>query len=206
VTKKTTKPETRTVLGSKISTNKTSSATLSSSKKTQQISITKAPAGNSLDSTAPAIKRGKEREKPKKKRPSKMRKIISAEKAAKLISREINMESNTVLDVNDEEKSDNDTSDNVKLIEKVNGEINSTDAKKVENVSNTSINNSSQPKTPSAKKSLSNEEESSFNNDRNDNQCIKAENVSSESDILYQAKQIVHSRKFKMLKKLLAFC
>ena len=134
MTKKTTKPETRTVLGSKISTNKTSSATLSSSKKTQQISITKAPAGNSLDSTAPAIKRGKEREKPKKKRPSKMRKIISAEKAAKLISREINMESNTVLDdVNDEEKSDNDTSDNVKLIEKVNGEINSTDVEKVIN-------------------------------------------------------------------------
>ena len=134
MTKKTTKPETRIVLGNKISANKTSSATLSSSKKTQQISITKAPAGNSLDSTAPAIKRGKEREKPKKKRPSKMRKIISAEKAAKLISREINMESNTVLDdVNDEEKSDNDTSDNVKLIEKVNGEINSTDAEKVIN-------------------------------------------------------------------------
>ena len=62
-----------------------------------------------------------------------MRKIISAEKAAKLISRQIDMlESNTVLDdVNDEEKSDNDTSDNVKLIEKVNGEINSTDVEKV---------------------------------------------------------------------------
>ena len=42
------------------------------------------------------------------------------------------LESNTVLDdVNDEEKSDNDTSDNVKLIEKVNGEINSTDFEKV---------------------------------------------------------------------------
>ena len=63
---------------------------------------------------------------------------------------------------------------------------------------NTAINNSSQPNTPSAKKSLSSEEESSFNNDRTDNQRIKDENVSSESDILYQAKQIVHSRKFKM--------
>ena len=62
-----------------------------------------------------------------------MRKIISAEKAAKLISRQIDMlESNTVLDdVNDEEKSDNDTSDNVKLIEKVNEKINSTDVEKV---------------------------------------------------------------------------
>ena len=62
-----------------------------------------------------------------------MRKIISAEKAAKLISRQIDMlESNTVLDdVNDEEKSDNDTSDNVKSIEKVNGKMNSTDVEKV---------------------------------------------------------------------------
>ena len=123
----------KSIFTDKISTNKTSSAAVSSSKKTQQVTITKAPAGNTLDSTAPAIKRGKEREKPKKKRPSKMRKIISAEKAAKLISRQIDMlESNTVLDdVNDEEKSDNDTSDNVKLIEKVNGEINSTDVEKV---------------------------------------------------------------------------
>ena len=39
---------------------------------------------NALDSTAPTIRRGKEREKPKKRRPTKMRKIIAAEKAAKL--------------------------------------------------------------------------------------------------------------------------
>ena len=38
---------------------------------------------NALDSTAPTIRRGKEREKPKKRRPTKMRKIIAAEKAAK---------------------------------------------------------------------------------------------------------------------------
>ena len=38
------------------------------------------PVRNTLDSSAPTIRRGKEREKPKKKRPTKMRKIILAER------------------------------------------------------------------------------------------------------------------------------
>ena len=45
---------------------------------------------NTLDSTAPTIKRGKEREKPKKKRPSKMRKIIAAERASRINFEKLN--------------------------------------------------------------------------------------------------------------------
>ena len=60
------------------------------------------------------------------------------------------------------------------------------------------MDNSSQPNTLSANKSVSNEEENSFNIIGTENSFIKDENISSESDILHQAKQIVHSRKFKM--------
>ena len=48
------------------------------------------PVRNTLDSTAPTIKRGKEREKPKKKRPTKMRKIIAAERAARTNFQKLN--------------------------------------------------------------------------------------------------------------------
>ena len=60
------------------------------------------------------------------------------------------------------------------------------------------MDNASQPNTLSANKSVSNEEENSFNINGTENSFIKDENISSESDILHQAKQIVHSRKFKM--------
>ena len=60
------------------------------------------------------------------------------------------------------------------------------------------MDNASQPNTLSANKSVSNEEENSFNINGTENSCKKDENISSESDILHQAKQIVHSRKFKM--------
>ena len=88
VTKNPVKSDKRPVLGSKLSSNRPSLVIASSDKKSQKSQSTsfKAHAGNALDSTAPAIKRGKEREKPKKKRPSKMRKIIAAERAAKLVS------------------------------------------------------------------------------------------------------------------------
>ena len=75
-------------------------AIISNSKKDKKINSTssnKAPAGNTLDSTAPSIKRGKEREKPKKKRPSKMRKIIAAERAARLMSQEFDIEKPTIV-------------------------------------------------------------------------------------------------------------
>ena len=60
------------------------------------------------------------------------------------------------------------------------------------------MDNASQPNTLSANKSVSNEEENSFNINGTENSFIKDENISSESDILHQAKQIVHSRNFKM--------
>ena len=60
------------------------------------------------------------------------------------------------------------------------------------------MDNASQPNTLSANKSVSNEEENSSNINGTENAFIKDENISSESDILHQAKQIVHSRKFKM--------
>ena len=73
-------------MGSKIAVNRTQSS-LTQSKKTSQgkdQSLTKVQTvRNALDSTAPTIRRGKEREKPKKRRPTKMRKIIAAERAAK---------------------------------------------------------------------------------------------------------------------------
>ena len=73
-------------MGSKIAVNRTQSC-LTQSKKMPQSkdqSLTKVQTvRNALDSTAPTIRRGKEREKPKKRRPTKMRKIIAAEKAAK---------------------------------------------------------------------------------------------------------------------------
>ena len=72
-------------MGSKIAVNRTQSS-LTQSKKTSQgkdQSLTKVQTvRNALDSTAPTIRRGKEREKPKKRRPTKMRKIIAAERAA----------------------------------------------------------------------------------------------------------------------------
>ena len=87
MTKNPVKSDKRPVLGSKLSSNRPSLVISPSDKKTQKSQSTsfKTPAGNTLDSTAPAVKRGKEREKPKKKRPSKMRKIIAAERAAKLV-------------------------------------------------------------------------------------------------------------------------
>ena len=85
------KSEKHAVLGSKISSAR-STLTLQA-KKTQltpnQSAIKPQPVGNSLDSTAPKIKRGKEREIPKKKRPTKMRKIIAAERAARLNLKEL---------------------------------------------------------------------------------------------------------------------
>ena len=73
-------------MGSKIAVNRTQSS-LTQSKKTSQCKdqyLTKVQTvRNALDSTAPTIRRGKEREKPKKRRPTKMRKIIAAERAAK---------------------------------------------------------------------------------------------------------------------------
>ena len=39
--------------------------------------------GNILDSTAPQVRRGKEREKPKKRKPTPLRKVIDKEKAAR---------------------------------------------------------------------------------------------------------------------------
>ena len=73
-------------MGSKIAVNRTQSC-LTQSKKMPQSkdqSVTQVQTvRNALDSTAPTIRRGKEREKPKKRRPTKMRKIIAAEKAAK---------------------------------------------------------------------------------------------------------------------------
>ena len=79
-------------MGSKLSSNR-STTSVSQAKKTQitqnQSAIKAQPVGNSLDSTAPTIKRGKERENPKKKRPSKMRKIIAAERAARLKLKEL---------------------------------------------------------------------------------------------------------------------
>ena len=73
-------------MGSKIAVNRTQSS-LTQSKKSSQgkdQSLTKVQTvRNALDSTAPTIRRGKEREKPKKRRPTKMRKIIAAERAAK---------------------------------------------------------------------------------------------------------------------------
>ena len=64
-----------------MSSNRASLSTVINGKKAP--STQTKPVGNALDATAPAVRRGKEREKPKKKRPSKMRKIISAERAAK---------------------------------------------------------------------------------------------------------------------------
>ena len=81
MTKKPAKSDKRQVLGSKLSSNRTSLSTVINGKKPP--STQTKPVGNALDATAPAVRRGKEREKPKKKRPSKMRKIISAERAAK---------------------------------------------------------------------------------------------------------------------------
>ena len=85
--KKASKSEKRAVLGSKLSSSRSIGTPHVNAKNTQsaqcQNTIKSQPVRNTLDSTAPTIKRGKEREKPKKKRPSKMRKIIAAERAAR---------------------------------------------------------------------------------------------------------------------------
>ena len=81
MTKKPAKSDKRQVLGSKLSSNRASLSTVINGEKAPRTQSK--PVGNALDATAPAVRRGKEREKPKKKRPSKMRKIISAERAAK---------------------------------------------------------------------------------------------------------------------------
>ena len=101
VTKKPAKSDKRPVLGSKLSSSKPSMSTISSGKKATSTlqTFTKASIGNALDSTAPAVRRGKEREKPKKKRPSKMRKIITAEKAAKKMSQTSNLQNPATADV-----------------------------------------------------------------------------------------------------------
>ena len=82
--KKAAKSDKRPVLGSKLAAQRSTSSNLHTKKihSVQVLSSTKAPpVRNTLDSTAPTIKRGKEREKPKKKRPTKLRKIILDERA-----------------------------------------------------------------------------------------------------------------------------
>ena len=101
VPKKAAKSEKRPVLGSKLSTYRTISSSTSNGSKTQSVQLknsTKSqPVRNTLDSTAPTIKRGKEREKPKKKRPTKMRKIIAAERATRVRIENLNFPDNGTL-------------------------------------------------------------------------------------------------------------
>jgi hypothetical protein len=64
-------------------------------------SVKEAPGatGNVLDSTAPSVRRGKEREAPKPKKPTQLRKIIELEKAAKKQLREQGLSIPPDLDV-----------------------------------------------------------------------------------------------------------
>ena len=125
VTKKPAKSDKRLVLGSKLSSNRTSLSTATNGKKA--LSIQTKPVGNALDATAPAVRRGKEREKPKKKRPSKMRKIISAERAAKRMSQlSISPERSSLLEDFETETEPVRESEDAKSLEKSTVEIEAT--------------------------------------------------------------------------------
>ena len=111
--KKASKSEKRAVLGSKLSSARSISTPHMNAKNTQsaqfQNTIKSQPVRNTLDSTAPTIKRGKEREKPKKKRPSKMRKIIAAERAARSNFLKINATDDGTINNRNEVGLDNKT-------------------------------------------------------------------------------------------------
>ena len=87
------KADKRTVLGSKISNKSRANVSLKGggaiNKTAYQVKA--APVRNTLDSNAPTKRRGKERETPKRKRPTKMRKIILSARAAR---RNANLEQN----------------------------------------------------------------------------------------------------------------
>ena len=68
------------------------------------------PVRNTLDSTAPTIKRGKERERPKKKRCSKMKKIIVLERAEKKKLKSSESTYNELLNTHKQDDTDNDDS------------------------------------------------------------------------------------------------
>ena len=65
------------------------------------------PVRNTLDSTAPTIKRGKERERPKKKRCTKMKKIIVLERAEKKQLKSSESTYNELLNTQNQDETDN---------------------------------------------------------------------------------------------------
>ena len=96
------------MLGSKLSSSQRST-TPSKAKKVQAIPVlltnNATPVRNTLDSSAPTIRRGKEREKPKKKRPTKMRKIILADrKERQMLQQCLPLVENEGKDINSNQK------------------------------------------------------------------------------------------------------